>query len=168
MNFSNFRIIHIVDRQTQSLKQKRTFLTGTFMTRCCTTKMLSNSIRQTRRCVFSMQNDCVSVCLKTWRLLGLCHAENEQDALAISAYEQSLRYDRSNRKTMLAFAVSLANEGMDSSAFRQLDKWASISDADARTCVDYGDVNLEQVSLLETKTNKKVICSAGKQTFIAA
>lgn len=58
--------------------------------------------------------------------MGLCHAENEQDTEAIAAFKRSLELDPLNRRTLLASAVSLANEGLESSALCHLDQWISI------------------------------------------
>jgi len=47
---------------------------------------------------------------KAWRLLGIVHAENEDDAQAIAALEKALAIDGSDREAILALAVCYTNE----------------------------------------------------------
>ncbi|VDL74267.1 unnamed protein product [Nippostrongylus brasiliensis] len=52
---------------------------------------------------------------ESWCRLGLSHAENENDAKAIAAFN--------NFQALLALSVSLANESVDNEALNQLEKW---------------------------------------------
>lgn len=60
-----------------------------------------------------------------WCKLGLAHAENEKDQLAMQAFAKCLQIDAGNKEALLALSVSQANEGMENEALHQLDKWMS-------------------------------------------
>ncbi|CAL2031698.1 unnamed protein product [Caenorhabditis brenneri] len=60
-----------------------------------------------------------------WCKLGLAHAENEKDQLAMQAFTKCLQIDAGNKEALLALSVSQANEGMENEALHQLDKWMS-------------------------------------------
>uniref|UniRef100_A0A8R1I3B9 TPR_REGION domain-containing protein n=1 Tax=Caenorhabditis japonica TaxID=281687 RepID=A0A8R1I3B9_CAEJA len=60
-----------------------------------------------------------------WCKLGLAHAENEKDQLAMQAFHKCLQIDPGNKDALLALSVSQANEGMENEALHQLDKWMS-------------------------------------------
>lgn len=77
---------------------------------------------------------------KAWCRLGLAHAENEKDQLAMQAFSKCLEIDAGNKEVrnknwsffetyifqaLLALSVSQANEGMENEALHQLDKWMS-------------------------------------------
>ncbi|KAI1697605.1 tetratricopeptide repeat domain-containing protein [Ditylenchus destructor] len=70
---------------------------------------------------------------QTWCKLGLCLAENEQDIQAISAYQKSLDLDPTNKQAVLAVAISLTNEGIDSLAFNNLAKWLALHNGNNTT-----------------------------------
>ncbi|CAI2339793.1 unnamed protein product [Caenorhabditis sp. 36 PRJEB53466] len=56
-----------------------------------------------------------------WCRLGLAHAENEKDQLAMQAFSKCLQIDSGNKEALLALSVSHANEGMENEALHQLD-----------------------------------------------
>ncbi|CAO4364563.1 unnamed protein product [Caenorhabditis nigoni] len=60
-----------------------------------------------------------------WCKLGLAHAENEKDQLAMQAFHKCLQIDDGNKDALLALSVSQANEGQENEALHQLDKWMS-------------------------------------------
>lgn len=60
---------------------------------------------------------------EAWCRLGLSHAENENDAKAIAAFNNCLRIQPNNEEALLALSVSLANESVDNEALNQLEKW---------------------------------------------
>ncbi|CAP30332.2 Protein CBR-PRX-5 [Caenorhabditis briggsae] len=60
-----------------------------------------------------------------WCKLGLAHAENEKDQLAMQAFNKCLQIDAGNKDALLALSVSQANEGQENEALHQLDKWMS-------------------------------------------
>ncbi|EFO85814.1 CRE-PRX-5 protein [Caenorhabditis remanei] len=62
---------------------------------------------------------------RAWCKLGLAHAENEKDQLAMQAFNKCLQIDAGNKEALLALSVSQANEGMENEALHQLDKWMS-------------------------------------------
>uniref|UniRef100_A0A1I7U5J0 TPR_REGION domain-containing protein n=1 Tax=Caenorhabditis tropicalis TaxID=1561998 RepID=A0A1I7U5J0_9PELO len=62
---------------------------------------------------------------KAWCKLGLAHAENEKDQMAMQAFGKCLQIDSRNKEALLALSVSQANEGMENEALHQLDKWMS-------------------------------------------
>lgn len=62
---------------------------------------------------------------QAWCKLGLAHAENEKDQLAMQAFNKCLQIDPENKEALLALSVSQANEGMENEALHQLDKWMS-------------------------------------------
>uniref|UniRef100_A0A914D5C2 Peroxin-5 n=1 Tax=Acrobeloides nanus TaxID=290746 RepID=A0A914D5C2_9BILA len=66
----------------------------------------------------------------SWTALGLCHAENEQDLQAISAFRRALEIDPQSQDALLAISVSYANESMENEALSQLEKWISVYNKD--------------------------------------
>ncbi|CAF31472.1 TPR_REGION domain-containing protein [Caenorhabditis elegans] len=62
---------------------------------------------------------------RAWCKLGLAHAENEKDQLAMQAFQKCLQIDAGNKEALLGLSVSQANEGMENEALHQLDKWMS-------------------------------------------
>lgn len=67
---------------------------------------------------------------KAWTALGLCHAENEQDLQAISAFRRALEIDPQSQDALLAISVSYANESMENEALNQLEKWIAVYNKD--------------------------------------
>uniref|UniRef100_A0A1I7SRG4 TPR_REGION domain-containing protein n=1 Tax=Bursaphelenchus xylophilus TaxID=6326 RepID=A0A1I7SRG4_BURXY len=60
---------------------------------------------------------------EAWCKLGFCHAENEHDIAAMSAFKKALEVDPQMREALLGFSVSLANENYSNEALTQLERW---------------------------------------------
>lgn len=58
-----------------------------------------------------------------WRMLGHCHAENDDDRKAILCLEKSLDRNNYNLKTLLALGVSYVNEMDHTQALKSLKTW---------------------------------------------
>jgi hypothetical protein len=63
---------------------------------------------------------CVQEC---WRLLGQCHAENEEETQAIAALLKAVEFDPYNLEALLLLAVSHTNDGEQSRALNFLKSW---------------------------------------------
>lgn len=72
-----------------------------------------------------LQNRCENV--DAWLLLGTCHAENEQDELAIAALKRCIQLDKSNLDARLLLSVSYANESKQRHACKMLREWLLIN-----------------------------------------
>lgn len=72
-----------------------------------------------------------------WCQLGFCHAENEHDIAAMSAFKKSLEVEPDMRDALLGYSVSLANENYNNEALKQLEKWlAAYTKMEAPVSVD--------------------------------
>ncbi|GMH42267.1 hypothetical protein BSKO_10186 [Bryopsis sp. KO-2023] len=60
---------------------------------------------------------------EAWRLLGIIHAENDDDVQAIAAFSRAREIDPSNLEVLLSMAVSHANELDESETVRTLTEW---------------------------------------------
>ena len=60
---------------------------------------------------------------EAWRMLGRCHAENDDDVKAIQAFERAAKVDPTNRAALVSLAVSLTNEQKTEEAVTTLRKW---------------------------------------------
>ena len=60
---------------------------------------------------------------EAWRMLGCCHAENDDDVKAIQAFERAAKVDPTNRAALVSLAVSLTNEQKTEEAVTTLRKW---------------------------------------------
>jgi peroxin-5 len=60
---------------------------------------------------------------EAWRLLGECHAENDEDKSAIVCLERSIEEDPYNLQALLALGVSHVNELNPQGALRTLKAW---------------------------------------------
>ncbi|GKY94205.1 hypothetical protein MPSEU_000386500 [Mayamaea pseudoterrestris] len=58
-----------------------------------------------------------------WRMLGRCHAENDQDRMAIVCLEQAVDRDPYNQEARLALGVSYVNELNHAKALEHLKAW---------------------------------------------
>jgi len=58
-----------------------------------------------------------------WCKLGLAHAENDKDVLAIQALEQALTVDPNNLQALMAQAVSFTNESEQQRALHTIRQW---------------------------------------------
>jgi len=58
-----------------------------------------------------------------WTKLGLAHAENDKDILAIQALEQALVVDPNNLEALMAQAVSFTNESEQQRALHTIRQW---------------------------------------------
>jgi len=58
-----------------------------------------------------------------WCKLGLAHAENDKDVLAIQALEQALAVDPNNLEALMGQAVSFTNESEQQRALQTLRQW---------------------------------------------
>ena len=63
--------------------------------------------------------------IAAWNMLGSAQAQNEKEAPAIRALEQSLKLDSANLDALMGLAVSYTNEGYDATAYRTLERWLS-------------------------------------------
>ena len=61
--------------------------------------------------------------IEAWYQLGSAQAQNEKEAPAIRALEQSLKLDPTNLPALMGLAISYTNEGYDSTAYRTLERW---------------------------------------------
>lgn len=63
-----------------------------------------------------------SIC-ETWRMLGLCHAENDDDKRAIECYKSALECDPYDTASLLSLGTSYLNEMNPSRALHCLKGW---------------------------------------------
>lgn len=61
-----------------------------------------------------------------WAHLGSTQAQNEKEAAAIRALEQTLKLDPQNLPALMGLAISYTNEGYDTTAYRTLERWLSV------------------------------------------
>mmetsp|Transcript_30526 Transcript_30526/g.68452 ORF Transcript_30526/g.68452 Transcript_30526/m.68452 type:complete len:269 (+) Transcript_30526:273-1079(+) len=62
---------------------------------------------------------------EAWRMLGACHAEQDQDKLAIECLERAISQDPYNLEALLALGVSYVNELDSTRALRNLRAWVA-------------------------------------------
>jgi peroxin-5 len=60
---------------------------------------------------------------EAWRMLGRCHAENDQDQMAIACLEQAVDRDPRSSEARLALGVSQVNELQHAAALDNLKAW---------------------------------------------
>ena len=60
---------------------------------------------------------------EAWRMLGICHAESENDRLAILCLQNSIHYDPYNTAALLQLSVSYVNELNSQQALYTLRAW---------------------------------------------
>uniref|UniRef100_A0A8H7TQR2 Peroxisomal targeting signal receptor n=1 Tax=Bionectria ochroleuca TaxID=29856 RepID=A0A8H7TQR2_BIOOC len=65
--------------------------------------------------------------VEAWVYLGTAQAQNEKETAAIRALEKALKLDPNNLTALMGLAVSYTNEGYDSTAYRTLERWLSVS-----------------------------------------
>ena len=58
-----------------------------------------------------------------WHMLGLCHAENDEDVKAILCFKQSIDCDSYNLESLLAIGISYVNEYDSMKALHALKSW---------------------------------------------
>lgn len=80
-------------------------------------------VRQAIRCFETQLQHCNNDDSRAWRMLGKCHAENDQDREAILCLEQAVDRDPYNTDALLALAVSHVNELNHQRALSNLKAW---------------------------------------------
>ena len=63
---------------------------------------------------------------EAWRMLGLSHAENEEDYKAIHCLEKAIDADPYNLDALLALGVSYVNETNTEGALKNLKAWVQV------------------------------------------
>ena len=80
-------------------------------------------VQQAIRCFETQLQHCNNDDSRAWRMLGKCHAENDQDREAILCLEQAVDRDPYATNALLALAVSHVNELNHQRALSNLKAW---------------------------------------------
>ena len=101
---------------------------------------------------------------EAWRLLGQCHADNDDDRKAVRCLAAAVQKDPSNLKALASIGVAYFNEGQSDRALQHLRQWVEhhpeykhLSDESAKTVDEVAEVFKKVVAQGATDPEPRVV-----------